>query len=97
MEGINALNQSEVVVGYRKYVKELGGLLDNKIVSMSGMTKELLRCREAIEYAKSGKNSIISNGDGQWFRVWQTNYYGRWPKEENLGDGTFGIISIRRS
>ncbi len=92
MEGINALNQSEVVVGYRKYVKELGGLLDNKIVSMSGMTKELFRCWEAIEYAKSGKTtSIISNGDANVFGL-ATNIM-EMVEEENLWD-EIEIISI---
>jgi len=63
-EALQALDECEVVVGYRNYVKELAELINNKDVFMSGMTKETARCQEAINYAKEGKTTcIISNGD----------------------------------
>jgi precorrin-3B C17-methyltransferase len=63
-EAIEALKESEAIVGYRNYVKELKELIGDTPVFMSGMTKERARCQEAIDYAKSGKTtSIISNGD----------------------------------
>jgi len=64
IEAIEALNECEIVVGYRNYVKELKELIGKKDVSMSGMTKEKARCQEAIAHAKEGKTTaIISNGD----------------------------------
>jgi len=63
-EALDALEACEVVVGYRNYVKELKPLIGDKPVFMSGMTKEIQRCQEAINYAKEGKTTcIISNGD----------------------------------
>ncbi len=63
-EAKDALNECEVVVSYTKYAKELKEYLENKEVYTSGMTKEIDRCKEAIESAKSGKTTaIISNGD----------------------------------
>jgi len=63
-EALHALDDCEVVVGYRNYVKELSELIGDKPVFMSGMTKEIARCQEAINYAKEGKTTcIISNGD----------------------------------
>jgi precorrin-3B C17-methyltransferase len=59
-----ALKQTEVVVAYTKYAKELKHLLEGKELFTSGMTKEIERCKIAIELAKSGKTTaIISNGD----------------------------------
>ncbi len=63
-EALDALEACEVVVGYRNYVKELKPLIGDKPIFMSGMTKEIQRCQEAINYAKEGKTTcIISNGD----------------------------------
>ncbi len=63
-EALKALEDCEAVVGYRNYVKELKELIGDKPVFMSGMTKEIARCQEAINYAKDGKTTcIISNGD----------------------------------
>jgi len=63
-EALEALDDCEAVVGYRNYVKELKELIGDKPVFMSGMTKEIERCQEAINYAKEGKTTcIISNGD----------------------------------
>ncbi len=63
-EAIEALKECEVVVGYRNYVKELKEIIGEKEVFMSGMTKEIVRCQEAINYAVEGKTTcIISNGD----------------------------------
>ncbi len=63
-----ALEECEVVVSYTKYAKELSDLLENKEVYTSGMTHEIERCNQAIEYANSGKTTcIISNGDANVF------------------------------
>lgn len=67
-EASEALRTSEVVVSYTKYAKELTELLEGKEIYTSGMTHEIDRCNQAIEYAMSGKiTSIISNGDANVF------------------------------
>lgn len=63
-----ALKECEVVVSYTKYAKELAGLIEGKEVFTSGMTHEIERCNQAIEFALSGKTTcIISNGDANVF------------------------------
>jgi precorrin-3B C17-methyltransferase len=63
-----ALEECEVVVSYTKYAKELGTLIEGKEIYTSGMTHEIERCNQAIEYANSGKTTcIISNGDANVF------------------------------
>ena len=60
----DALEECDVVVSYTKYAKELKELIGDKELYTSGMTHEIDRCQQAIEYAKSGKTTcIISNGD----------------------------------
>ncbi len=62
------LKESEVIVSYSKYIEELKKVieidLNSKEIYTSGMTKEIQRCKDAIESAKGGKTTaIISNGD----------------------------------
>ena len=67
-EALEAINESEAIVGYRNYIKELKEIIGDKPTFMSGMKEESSRAREAVEYAKSGKTtSIISNGDANVF------------------------------
>jgi len=64
IEARKAIDKSEVIVGYTKYIKELMPLIKDKEIYKSGMTKEIDRCQKAIDFAKSGKTTtIISNGD----------------------------------
>ncbi len=63
-EALDAINDSEVIVGYTKYIKELKIEFGDKELLNSGMTKEIARCDQAIEIAKTGKTTtIVSNGD----------------------------------
>lgn len=63
-EALEAINDSEVIVGYTKYIKELKLEFNDKELYNSGMTKEIERCDQAIEFARSGKTTtIVSNGD----------------------------------
>ncbi len=67
-EAKRAIEESEIVVSYVRYAKELSSLIKNKEIYTSGMTKEIDRCNQAIEFAKSGKTTcIISNGDANVF------------------------------
>ena len=63
-----AIDECEVVVSYSKYARELSSILEGKELFTSGMTHEIERCAQAIEYARSGKiTCIISNGDANVF------------------------------
>jgi precorrin-3B C17-methyltransferase len=61
---LQAIEASDVIVGYKMYVNLLGPLADGKEVLSTGMTKEADRCGEAIRLAESGKRvTLISSGD----------------------------------
>ena len=59
-----AIEQSQVVIGYKTYVRLLGHLVNGKEVISSGMTEEIARAKCAMEHARKGKRvSLISSGD----------------------------------
>lgn len=61
---LDAIAESEVIVGYDCYVSLIGDLADNKEIYSSGMKREKERCAKAIEYALLGKTTaVISSGD----------------------------------
>lgn len=61
---LEALEQSEVIVGYKTYIELLSGLLGNKEVVSTGMTREVERCNLAIDRALEGnKVTLVSSGD----------------------------------
>jgi cobalt-precorrin 5A hydrolase/precorrin-3B C17-methyltransferase len=59
-----AINNSEVVVGYQSYIKLIEPYLGQKEVIASGMGAEVERVKAAIRLAKGGKTvSLVSSGD----------------------------------
>ena len=59
-----AIEQSQVIIGYKTYVRLLGNLIHGKEVISSGMTEEIERAKCAIENARKGRGvSLISSGD----------------------------------
>ena len=59
-----AIAASSVVVGYTRYLNLIGDLTTGKELVSSGMTKEIDRCRAALEKAAKGQTvSLISSGD----------------------------------
>jgi cobalt-precorrin 5A hydrolase/precorrin-3B C17-methyltransferase len=59
-----AIDRSDVVIGYRSYIKLIESLLINKEVVASGMGAEVERVKKAIAIAETGKTvSIVSSGD----------------------------------
>lgn len=59
-----AIERSQVIIGYKTYVRLLGDLVNGKEVVVSGMTEEMGRARRAIENAMQGKKvALISSGD----------------------------------
>lgn len=59
-----AISSAEVVVGYRTYVDQLRPIFPAKEYISGSMGKEVDRCREALELARSGHRiALISSGD----------------------------------
>ncbi|MBI5749630.1 MAG: precorrin-3B C(17)-methyltransferase [Nitrospinae bacterium] len=59
-----AINMSSVIMGYKLYVDLIEPLIKHQRVFVSGMTKEIDRCRDALRLAKKGEIvSLISSGD----------------------------------
>ncbi len=64
LEAINALEDSEVIVGYKTYIDLVKDFIQDKEIVQNGMRKEVDRCKDAIEKAKEGKKvAVISSGD----------------------------------
>jgi cobalt-precorrin 5A hydrolase/precorrin-3B C17-methyltransferase len=58
------INNSEVVVGYKSYIKLIEPYLGQKEVIASGMGSEIERVKMAISLAKKGRKvSLVSSGD----------------------------------
>jgi len=58
------IEKSDVVVGYDTYLELIPELIAGKEVFSTGMTREIARCRKAVELALAGKRvAVISGGD----------------------------------
>lgn len=63
-QAIKAIQRSDSIVGYKTYIDLIRPLLEGKEVVENGMTREVERCRKAIELAKENKVvSVVSSGD----------------------------------
>lgn len=63
-EAISAMEDAEVIVGYKTYIKLVKDFVKDKEVVQNGMRKEVDRCQDAIDIAKTGKKvAVISSGD----------------------------------
>ncbi len=63
-EALEALQDAEVIVGYKTYTHLVKGLTGDKEVIKTGMCKEIERCQTALELAMSGRKvALISSGD----------------------------------
>ena len=59
-----AVEGSDVVVGYTRYVELLGPLAEGKEVFATGMTGEVERCARAVALAAEGRRvAVVSSGD----------------------------------
>lgn len=59
-----ALQESDVVIGYNTYVDLIRGLLSDQQIVRTGMTEEVSRAQEAVRQAEAGKKvAVISSGD----------------------------------
>ncbi len=65
-----AIEQSDIVCGYERYVKQIENFLNNKNVCRYSMGKEIERVDEALKYAKTGhKVSLVSGGDASLYAM----------------------------
>ena len=61
---LEAIQEADVVVGYRTYMLLVRALIKDKQRIQTGMTEEISRARHAVEIAKKGQTvTIISSGD----------------------------------
>jgi precorrin-3B C17-methyltransferase len=59
-----AIAASDVIAGYTRYVELVADLTAGKEIIATGMTREVERCRLALERAAAGKTvSLVSSGD----------------------------------
>jgi len=59
-----ALEISDVVIGYKKYLSQIAKLIPQKEILPSGMGSELERAKLAFEFASSGRKvALVSGGD----------------------------------
>lgn len=61
---LDALEESQAIVGYTPYLDYLGDLKDGKDLYSTGMKSEIERCEKAVQLVKEGTTtSIVSTGD----------------------------------
>lgn len=61
---VDALQQSDYIMGYKTYVELIQHLVDGKTIVSTGMTEEVSRAQEAVRQAEAGNVvSVISSGD----------------------------------
>lgn len=58
-----AIESSEIIVGYTKYIELIKPLIQDKKIFSTGMKGEEERCKEALKLAKENIVSIVSTGD----------------------------------
>lgn len=58
-----ALEESEVIVGYTKYIDMIKSLIEDKEIYATGMKGEEERCKQALNMAENKIVSIVSTGD----------------------------------
>jgi len=63
LKAVKAIAESEVIVGYNKYIDFIKPLLEGKELYSTGMKGEEVRCKEALKQAENKVVSIISTGD----------------------------------
>lgn len=58
-----AIEKSDVIVGYTKYIDMIKPLIEGKEVFMTGMRGEEARCKEALRLSKDKDVALVSTGD----------------------------------
>lgn len=63
VKAVKVLEESEVIVGYTKYIELIEPLIKDKTIVSTGMRGEVERCKKALELSKDKIVSIVSTGD----------------------------------
>lgn len=63
LRAVKAIEESDIIVGYTKYIEMVKDLIKDKEIFKTGMRGEEERCREALELSKDRKVALISTGD----------------------------------
>ena len=64
LRALEAIESSDVIVGYYKYINSINHLIEGKEIIKKGMGDEIARVELAIQKHFDGKNvAIISSGD----------------------------------
>jgi len=64
LEALDAIQDADIIVGYKTYTHLVKHLTGDKQVIKTGMCKEIERCQVALDLAKVGnKVALISSGD----------------------------------
>lgn len=57
------IKESDIIVGYTKYIELIKPIIDGKEIYSTGMMGEIERCKKALELSRDKVVSIISTGD----------------------------------
>ncbi|GAB1807415.1 precorrin-3B C(17)-methyltransferase [Priestia megaterium] len=84
-----AIQESDMIIGYKTYVELIQGLLTNQQIISTGMTEEVSRAQEAVKQAEAGKTvAVISSGDagvyGMAGLVYEVLIEKGWKKETGV-------------
>ena len=61
---LKAIEESDVIIGYKKYINQIEDLIEGKVVVKKGMGDEIARAEFAIKKSMEGQTvSLISSGD----------------------------------
>ncbi|XJZ29061.1 precorrin-3B C(17)-methyltransferase [Bacillota bacterium Lsc_1132] len=84
-----AIQESDIIIGYKTYVDLIKGLIAEKQIISTGMTEEVNRAQEAVKQAELGKKvAVISSGDagvyGMAGLVYEVLIEKGWKKESGV-------------
>ncbi|NMM64666.1 precorrin-3B C(17)-methyltransferase [Clostridium sp. P21] len=63
VKSVKALEESDIIVGYTKYIEFIKPIIKDKVIFSTGMRGEVERCKKALELSKDKVVSIVSTGD----------------------------------
>lgn len=64
VEALEAVKNSNVIVGYKKYIELLEPIITDQEIYSNGMKKEVERCEKALELSLLGRKvAMVSGGD----------------------------------
>ncbi len=64
LRALKTIEEADVIIGYKGYIKHIEDLVEGKEVLVKGMGQELLRAELAVSESRAGKNVVlISGGD----------------------------------